>query len=328
MQALKLTSPSCAFTTPRLTKWSNYQPDSFGGFSPDGKWLLFDKRPDRNGYQSHEIWFRPVDPVGSAARRLVGGDSIYLAWSPDMAKIAVSSLQGVTPLSFPDGAQLNSWIIKDYRAVPIAWSPNGEYFAAYGYISGVQLEALFVIWAPTANETPPYLLATPKPITYSLESTADWLPYENSRLGLSLKYPETPPEQVRSSNKGYEWETLNVWIRTGPTLPAVWTNTAFIAIAVHPNPERLPVAEAVMKLDTLYGPLASMQPNETETRILENLRLAGAEQVQVFGSAFPKPLYGATRGVRLYVLGVGAMTDSEAQDRVFELLTTTLRFSD
>lgn len=96
---------------------------------------------------------------------------------------------------------------------------------------------------------------------------------------------------MRSSNKGYEWETLNVWIRTGPTLSAVWTNTAFIAIAVHPNPERLPVAEAVMRLDTLYGPLASMQPNETEARILENLRLAGAEQVQVFGSAFPKPLY-------------------------------------
>lgn len=118
------------------------------GFSPDGKWLLFDKRPDKNGYESHEIWFRPVDPAGSATRRLVSGDSIYLAWSPDMTRIAVPSPQGISLLSFPDSAQVSFWETKDYQAIPIAWSPNGEYFAAYGYISGVRQEALFVIQAP------------------------------------------------------------------------------------------------------------------------------------------------------------------------------------
>ncbi|MCS6910385.1 MAG: hypothetical protein NZM11_07430 [Anaerolineales bacterium] len=133
---------------------------------------------------------------------------------------------------------------------------------------------------------------------------------------------------MRSSDKGCEWDVLNIWIRTGPTLPAVWTNTAFIAIAVHPNPERLPVTKAVLRLAALYGPLVNIQPNEAEAQILENLREAGAEQVRVFSSAFPKPLYGATRGVRLYVLGVGAMTNRESHDRVFELPTTTLRFSD
>lgn len=109
-------------------------------FSPDGRWLFFDTRPDKNGYGSHEIWFRPVDPAGSTARRLVGGDSIYLAWSPDMARIAVPSPQGISLLAFPDGTQVSSWETKDYQATPIAWSPNGEYFAAYGYISGVQQE--------------------------------------------------------------------------------------------------------------------------------------------------------------------------------------------
>ncbi len=44
-------------------------------FSPDGRWLVLDARPIRDGYESSELRLRPVDPVGSDARRLTSGDS-------------------------------------------------------------------------------------------------------------------------------------------------------------------------------------------------------------------------------------------------------------
>ncbi|MCS6911257.1 MAG: hypothetical protein NZM11_11935, partial [Anaerolineales bacterium] len=107
---------------------------------------------------------------------------------------------------------------------------------------------------PTAAETPPYLLVTPKPITYSLESTVDWLPYENSRLGLSLKYPETPPQVIEE--RGGEWTRVVISIRTGPTLPAVWANIAVIEISVYPNPDDLSLLEFLARSSREYGGLS------------------------------------------------------------------------
>jgi WD40-like Beta Propeller Repeat len=117
-------------------------------FSPDGRWLLMDARPNKNGYESHEIWTRPLDPVGSDIRWLISDVSSFNAWSYDETKIAGSSAHEIFVLSFPAGSQISTWQIGEYEGVPMAWSSDGQSLAVHGYVAGRQQDALFVIQIP------------------------------------------------------------------------------------------------------------------------------------------------------------------------------------
>ncbi len=146
--------------------------------------------------------------------------------------------------------------------------------------------------------------------------------YTNLELGLILKYPENPPRVDRDHVGDYEWNTLNLFIRTGPTLPADPSHKAVIIIAVHPNPEELPLIEAIKNIKANYGELELMEEDDP---IPQYLLSAGAEESGLLASGWG-PLYVATSGKLLYVLGGGVMTQSEAQYQVFELVVTTLQF--
>lgn len=125
-------------------------------FSANGRWLLLNEPLYTRGYESQAIWIHPVDPVGSEVRLLVGDISFYSAWSPDWTRVAFSIPEdGIIVLSFPEGIQLGSWRMGNYEASPTAWSPNGERLAIYGYVSGVQQQALFIIRVSQKSEPPP-----------------------------------------------------------------------------------------------------------------------------------------------------------------------------
>jgi WD40 repeat protein len=121
-------------------------------FSPDGLWLVLDARPIRDGYESSELWLRPVDPAGSQTHRLAGGGSSLWVWSPDWTRVAVESGQGISIYSVPDGSPLGLWQGGAYNLSLLAWSPTGEFLAVSGYLRQGQGEGLFVI-AP-AVQTP------------------------------------------------------------------------------------------------------------------------------------------------------------------------------
>jgi hypothetical protein len=114
-------------------------------FSPDGLWLVLDARPIRDGYESSELWVRPVDSAGSQAVRLAGGGSSYWVWSPDWTMVAVESGQGVSIYAVPDGSPRGFWKGGEYNLFPLAWSPTGEFLALSGYLRQGQGEGLFVI---------------------------------------------------------------------------------------------------------------------------------------------------------------------------------------
>jgi hypothetical protein len=114
-------------------------------FSPDGRWLVLDARPIKDGYESFELWLRPVDPVGSEAHRLTSGDSSRWAWSPDWAWAAGEAAGDIVIFSIPDGYLLGTWAGDTYHLVPLSWSAKGESLAVQGYLPNGQGEGLFVI---------------------------------------------------------------------------------------------------------------------------------------------------------------------------------------
>lgn len=118
------------------------------GFSPDGAWLLLDAHPIKDGHETHEIWLRPVDPVGSDLHWLISDVSSFTAWSPDETKIAVNSAHEVFVLSFPAGSHLGTWQMGEYEGGSAVWSPDGQSLVVQGYLDGRQREALFVLQLP------------------------------------------------------------------------------------------------------------------------------------------------------------------------------------
>lgn len=113
-------------------------------YSPDGRWLLMDKRLVKSGYESSALWIRPVDPPGSEAHLLAEG-SPFTLWSPDWSKVALGFSGRLTIVRFPSAAQLGSWETGEYSLLPRAWSPKGNALAAEGYIPGSWQQALFVV---------------------------------------------------------------------------------------------------------------------------------------------------------------------------------------
>jgi hypothetical protein len=128
------------------------------GFSTDGRWLLLEKGPLREGFQGQEVWFRPVDPIESPPRLLARGFALHLRWSSDETKIASTDLHWprlsasqpsvVQLFSFPEATLIGAWKSEDYTMIPLAWSPNDRFLAIHGFVTRVQREALFVIPVP------------------------------------------------------------------------------------------------------------------------------------------------------------------------------------
>jgi Tol biopolymer transport system component len=110
-------------------------------FSPDGRWLLLDQRPDRNGYESNALYIRTIDPVNSEIRYIGEGSAL---WTTDWTKVAFGLNKSISVFSFPDGVQLGTWNVRQYDLFPRAWSPDGRYIAVEGYAEGWH-QALFII---------------------------------------------------------------------------------------------------------------------------------------------------------------------------------------
>jgi hypothetical protein len=114
------------------------------GFSTDGRWLLLDEHPTQDGFETHALWIRPVDPPGSQLRFFAAG-SIPAAWSPDTSRAAFLQPGSVSVYIFPEGKLLGSWAIEDYETLTQSWSPQGDSLALLAGVPGEWQQALFVI---------------------------------------------------------------------------------------------------------------------------------------------------------------------------------------
>lgn len=180
-------------------------------------------------------------------------------------------------------------------------------------------------------ETPSLTIppATPKPITYSITSTDNWLFFTSPEVGFSLKYPdpEIPPQVIAETGAISPSYRVVITIRTGPTMPASWTNKAVIEVRVLPNPSHLSLIEIMATLSSQYSGVEPLSIDPNSNVILQNLLGGGAEEVQAFRGRGGSPIfYSASDGERVYLFGAGLMTESEAQNQVFELLTSTIKF--
>jgi hypothetical protein len=102
----------------------------FPGFSSDGSWLLLDEHPIQDGFETHALWLRPIDPTGSQLRFFAAG-SVPAAWSPDDSRIAFFRPDSVSLYTFPDGDLLNSWGSETYEPLSLSWSPQGDALAVH-----------------------------------------------------------------------------------------------------------------------------------------------------------------------------------------------------
>jgi hypothetical protein len=122
-------------------------------FSPDGRWVLQDARPIRDGYESYALWARPIDPPSGVARLIGEGAA---AWSADWTRVAFGLDRTLTAVTFPEAAGLGAWVASEqYSLFPRAWSPNGRWLAVEGATGRPQM-ALFVVEvaAPGAATSP------------------------------------------------------------------------------------------------------------------------------------------------------------------------------
>jgi len=114
-------------------------------FSPDHQWLLLDgKFINADGYESHALSVRELEATGSDARRLAEMP-LGAVFSPDWTRIAFGATGTLSTISFPDGELLNSWSIAPYNVQSVAWSFDGRYLAAIGFMPEASGQALFVV---------------------------------------------------------------------------------------------------------------------------------------------------------------------------------------
>ena len=117
------------------------------GFSPDGRWILLDSRPDRDGYESYTLWVRSIDPPGGDLHLIAEGFS-WINWSPDWKKVAFGWNGSVSVSTFPEGEEISTWDTREYPHNYIIWSSTGDFIAVAGNIPGEFDSALFVVPIP------------------------------------------------------------------------------------------------------------------------------------------------------------------------------------
>ena len=114
-----------------------------GGFTPDGRWLLMDARPEDAGYEAHQVWTRPLENREDDWLLLadrVDGD----AWAPDMTSYAWLDGSRVSWRTFPEAQALGEWDADPYAAHPALISADGCRLAAEGNIPGTWDAGLFI----------------------------------------------------------------------------------------------------------------------------------------------------------------------------------------
>ncbi len=120
-----------------------YQHPWRDGFTPDGRWVLMDARPDDEGYEAHQVWIRPTD--ARTADWVVFADRLDNdLWSADMNSYAWQRGSQVHWQTFPAGEALGRWDVSPYAARPALISPDGCRLAAEGSIPGEWSAGLFV----------------------------------------------------------------------------------------------------------------------------------------------------------------------------------------
>lgn len=120
-------------------------------FSPDGRWLLLDERPDRAGYGSNALWARPVEPPGRQPHFI--GEGIAL-WSPGWTEVTFGLNNTFSVVTFPEGLQRQSGQVRvGYSLYPREWSPDGRWIAFEGY-TGRRPEAIFIVEVPGTEGVP------------------------------------------------------------------------------------------------------------------------------------------------------------------------------
>jgi hypothetical protein len=113
------------------------------GSTPDGRWLMMDARPDAGGYETHQIWIRPLEDINGQWTLLADRPDSD-TWAPDMDSYAWQRGTHVVWQAFPSGAALSEWDVSPYAARPASISPDGCRLAAEGVVPGEWRAALFV----------------------------------------------------------------------------------------------------------------------------------------------------------------------------------------
>ncbi len=164
--------------------------------------------------------------------------------------------------------------------------------------------------------------ATPRPITYSLSSAAEWMMYVNDEYGFTFRYPDSEPSAYEYEVSGFRLLEVVVNIRTGPTVPASSTNRAVIELIVFPNPAQQPVETFCAE----YGERLGWPVNVTDLQraLRHELPSYATHLADESATALYLPEQGffvITPPSRKYVylVGKGYMTDSAKQDEIFRL---------
>jgi hypothetical protein len=113
-------------------------------FSPDGKWLLMDKRPDVNGYETYTIFIRATEDVNGPWRQIAAAVNSVL-WNTDWSEMAFNDDEIVTWQTFPEAEIIRQWNTGEFWAYPAAWSPDGQSIVTIGNIPGVNEYGLFFL---------------------------------------------------------------------------------------------------------------------------------------------------------------------------------------
>jgi hypothetical protein len=112
-------------------------------FSPGGDSLLLSTYPTQSG-ESYEIWQRSIDSRDDVVRPVLATSADHYLF-PETTKVAISAGSYITLFTFPEMTVIGSWNLGEYTPLPGPLSPNGEWLALKGHLSGQQREALFVV---------------------------------------------------------------------------------------------------------------------------------------------------------------------------------------
>ena len=113
-------------------------------FSADGKWLLMDKRPDVNGYETYTIFVRALEDLDGQWRQ-IAADVGFVLWNTDWTEMAFNSDEIVTWQTFPNAEIIGQWNTGEFWSSPAAWSPDGQSIVTIGNIPGTYQYGLFLL---------------------------------------------------------------------------------------------------------------------------------------------------------------------------------------